>query len=824
MVPVQSQPSSIFSKNFLPILLHFTGYEMAQNKIEKISKDVAERLTTAQVVVSLSSALRQLIDNSIDAGSTIIDIRVKNNGYDSIEVQDNGSGIETQNFDALCKPHSTSKLTQFSDFDKLVTLGFRGEALNALCTVSSVSIFTRAADSEIGTRLIYDHSGNITERQPAARELGTTIIVNNLFETLPVRRKELERSQKREFVKLLATVQSFALLCPHIKILCTNNIAGKKTNIICTPGGTSTIQDVVTNLFGMRRIGNSKNGSALVPILQDQPDGEIMAMHSLQMEETQFFDLFKIRGFVSSCEHGCGRGTSDRQFVYINNRPVEYMRVCSVTNDVYKQFNKNQYPIIVLFIDVPPEKIDVNVTPDKKTVMLEKERHLLAVIRASMMKTYLKIVGSHSTIKSSVEDRRIMALAQQSAINTSICSSKSPSPDDMNDTLLNSTFPEDSLLNTSDLLKSRSVTRSPPAKKPCPMFRRTVQTSSNLPSTSYASAGTRSHRLENFSFTMEPKRVEIPKKKTEKLVDMPSEDEIRSAILAEKKSDADDGIEIIEESQNVRLNDSQDSQNSQCSQYVLRPQQKIKFSMKLLRDVYSRHINPEPEDPVENSDEKDALDEITTGFKKEETADAERQLSRSLTKDDFTKMQIIGQFNHGFIICRLRGHLFIVDQHASDEKYNFERLQNSAKLTKQPLFTPIALGFGSVQELIIRENLPIFQANGFDFDFREKDGCLKTFLTARPELLSQQLTNSDLEEILAVVSEYPNQMYRPVRIRNIFASKACRKSVMIGKPLNHREMTRIIRHLSKLDQPWNCPHGRPTIRHLVSLPNKPETD
>ncbi|PIC26487.1 hypothetical protein B9Z55_019047 [Caenorhabditis nigoni] len=797
---------------------------MAQNKIEKISKDVAERLTTAQVVVSLSSALRQLIDNSIDAGSTIIDIRVKNNGYDSIEVQDNGSGIETQNFDALCKPHSTSKLTQLSDFDKLVTLGFRGEALNALCTVSSVSIFTRAADSEIGTRLIYDHSGNIIERQPAARELGTTIIVNNLFETLPVRRKELERSQKREFVKLLATVQSFALLCPHIKILCTNNIAGKKTNIICTPGGTSTIQDVVTNLYGMRKIGNSKNGSVLVPILQDQPDGEIMAMHSIQIEETHFFDLFKIRGFVSSCEHGCGRGTSDRQFVYINNRPVEYTRVCSVTNDVYKQFNKNQYPIIVLFIDVPPEKIDVNVTPDKKTVMLEKERHLLAVIRASMMKTYLKIVGSHSTIKSSVEDRRIMALAQQSAMNTSICSSKSPSPDDMNDTLLNSTFPEDSLLNTSDLLKSRSVTRSPPAKKSCPMFRRAVLTSSNEPSTSYASTGTRSHRLENFSFTMEPKRVEIPKKNTEKLVDRPSEDEIRSAILAEKKSDADDGIEIIEESQNVRLNDSQDSQNSQCSQYVLRPQQKIKFSIKLLRDVYSRHINPEPEDPVEHNDEKDALDEITTGFKKEETADAERQLSRSLTKDDFNKMQIIGQFNHGFIICRLRGHLFIVDQHASDEKYNFERLQNSAKLTKQPLFTPTALGFGSVQELIIRENLPIFQANGFDFDFREKDGCLKTFLTARPELLSQQLTNSDLEEILAVVSEYPNQMYRPVRIRNIFASKACRKSVMIGKPLNHREMTRIIRHLSKLDQPWNCPHGRPTIRHLVSLPNRPETD
>ncbi|EGT48703.1 hypothetical protein CAEBREN_10667 [Caenorhabditis brenneri] len=247
--------------------------------------------------------------------------------------------------------------------------------------------------------------------------------------------------------------------------------------------------------------------------------------------------------------------------------------------------------------------------------------------------------------------------------------------------------------------------------------------------------------------------------------------------------------------------------------------------MKLLRDAYTRHFEePLEEQQEEIPDGNDVLDEITTKIRKEENSDAEKQLSRSLTKEDFNSMKVIGQFNNGFIICRLRGHLFIVDQHASDEKYNFERLQNTAKLTKQPLFTPAALGFGSVQELVIRDNLPIFQANGFDFDFREKDGCLKTFLTARPELLSQQLTNSDLEEILSVVSDYPNQMYRPVRIRNIFASKACRKSVMIGKPLNQREMTRIIRHLSKLEQPWNCPHGRPTIRHLASLPNQDDDE
>uniref|UniRef100_A0A8R1HGA4 Uncharacterized protein n=1 Tax=Caenorhabditis japonica TaxID=281687 RepID=A0A8R1HGA4_CAEJA len=751
---------------------------MSKMKIERISKEVAERLSTAQVVVSLSSALRQLIDNSIDAGATIIEIRLKNYGIDSIEVQDNGCGIKSSDFDALCKPHSTSKLTQFSDFDNLLTLGFRGEALNALCTVSSVTIFTRSNDSDadLGSRLFFDHHGNISKRELAARENGTTILVERLFETLPVRRKELERSGKREFVKLLSTVQSFAVLCPHIKILCTNIIAGKKANAICTPGGNSTIRDVVFNLFGVSK------SSSLVEIQQGRLSEEIMALHSIPPGDEAILELFQLRGFVSSCEHGNGRSTSDRQFVYINNRTVDYLRVCSIVNEVYKQFNKNQYPIIVLFIDVPPDKIDVNVTPDKKTVMLEKERHLLAVVRASILKTMLAVVGAHSTDRSSVEDRRkftgFLSNSSFASPNTSVAADSTLDNDE-------TTLQNESLVNVADLLRhNRQI--SPPAKRAPP--KRT---------------------LDQFSFTMESKPVQKYEKVKEKEIPAPSKP------CCDDKNDArTDEIEIIEEEDEEPFNSQPYSISESQDSVLVRPQQNIKFSMKLLREAYST-VNQGYKELKENKG--DTLDELTTKIGKDNDEDAEKQLSRSLNKSDFLEMKVIGQFNKGFIICRLRSHLFIFDQHASDEKYNFEKLQSSAKLTKQPLFTPTPLCFGTVQEMLIRENLQIFQANGFDFEFRENEGCLRAFLTARPEILSQHLTNSDLEEIVAVVSDYPYQMYRPVRVRNIFASKACRKSVMVGKSLNDKEMTRIVRHLAKLDQPWNCPHGRPTIRHLVSL-------
>ncbi|KAK6040877.1 hypothetical protein COOONC_21615, partial [Cooperia oncophora] len=124
------------------------------------------------------------------------------------------------------KPHSTSKLTGLNDFSHLSTLGFRGEALNALCALSSVTIITRYRTDSLGTKLRFDHSGNIVERTSVARSTGTTVIVESLFETLPVRRKEFEKTAKKEFGKVLTTVQSFALSRPDVKFICSNTVAG----------------------------------------------------------------------------------------------------------------------------------------------------------------------------------------------------------------------------------------------------------------------------------------------------------------------------------------------------------------------------------------------------------------------------------------------------------------------------------------------------------------------------------------------------------------------------------------------------------------------
>ncbi|CAI5437608.1 unnamed protein product [Caenorhabditis angaria] len=776
-----------------------------KRKIERISEEVAERITTAQVVVSLASAIRQLVDNSIDAGSTIIDIRAKNNGFDSLEVQDNGCGIEVKNFDALCKPHSTSKLTDFSDFDKLSTLGFRGEALNALCALSTVTIFTKSSDASIGTRLKYDHRGNIIEQKSAARETGTTILIENLFETLPVRRKQLEKSAKRDFFKLLATVQSFCLMRPNIKFLCTNMMGNKKQNIICTPGGNSTIRDVVSNLFGI-----SGEKSQLIEIKTETPNEEILEIYGIQRKEIDIFDFIKITGFISNCEHGCGRSTSDRQFVYINNRPVDYSRVCATVNEVYRSFNKSQYPIFILFIEVPGDKIDVNVTPDKKTVMFEKEKHLLALLRSSIIATFQPILGSHSTIRSSVEDRRNCSFySSQSSANSTLNESNL----DLDSTSI-LTDPNGSLPNISDL-----INQQPKSKK--------SKTMADFVFRKETPEVDRSYEIEILSKEKETSFANVPKElsrtnQSTYKIEFLSKEKENSGIRKIEPKILENMSRAFETCANPRKETIIESNEEEDDEIIMiakeepafvrrKPKGTLKFNMNNLRDrLKTLKIDDKNQDSQKEF-------EFSAEIRPEENNQAEEQLSRSLRKEDFEKMRIIGQFNKGFIITELRNNLFIIDQHASDEKYNFEKLQKSAKLTKQPLFAPTPLNFGAVQEMIIRENLHIFRSNGFEFNFKEIDGCLKTYMTARPEILSHHLTNSDLEEIVAMVSEYPNQMYRPAKIRKIFASRACRKSIMIGKALDDREMRKVVRNLAKLDQPWNCPHGRPTIRHLKKL-------
>lgn len=202
---------------------------------------------------------------------------------------------------------------------------------------------------------------------------------------------------------------------------------------------------------------------------------------------------------------------------------------------------------------------------------------------------------------------------------------------------------------------------------------------------------------------------------------------------------------------------------------------------------------------------------------------AEQELQREIKKDMFAQMEILGQFNMGFIITKLENDLFIVDQHATDEKYNFETLQRDTVIQSQKLICPMNLELTSSNEIILMDNIEIFRKNGFEFVIDEEGPpTQRVKLVSTPVSKNWNFGKEDIEEMIFMLTDSPGIMCRPSRVRAMFASRACRKSIMIGTTLNKTEMKKLVGHMGEIEQPWNCPHGRPTMRHLINLDMVPK--
>lgn len=204
----------------------------------------------------------------------------------------------------------------------------------------------------------------------------------------------------------------------------------------------------------------------------------------------------------------------------------------------------------------------------------------------------------------------------------------------------------------------------------------------------------------------------------------------------------------------------------------------------------------------------------------------EERLSLTVSKADFATMQIAGQFNLGFILAnRNNTDLFIVDQHASDEKYNFERLQSTASIESQRLVHARVLELTAIEEEIILEHNDVLLKNGFVIDIDDSGACP---VGERCKLISLPLSReaifdiSDLEELLSLLAESESSVSnenipRPSKVRRMLAMRACRSSVMIGRTLTLCQMGALVKKMGEVDKPWNCPHGRPTMRHVCGF-------
>ena len=318
--------------------------------IQLLPDSIANQIAAGEVVQRPASAVKELIENSLDAGATSIKLIVKEAGKALIQVIDNGMGMSETDARMSLERHATSKIRTTDDLFRLRTMGFRGEALASIAAVSQFELKTRQANQDLGTQILVEAS-EVKNQGPVACDKGTSISVKNLFYNIPARRNFL-KANPVEMRHIIEEFQRLALAHPHVAFALYHS------------------DDLIYDLTP------SKLSQRIVSLFGKSFQGQLAACQ----EETA---LVKVTGYIGRPESA--RKTRGEQFIFVNQR---YIRNNYLNHAVTTAFQgllvENSFPFYVLFIEIDPKHIDVNVHPTKTEIKFDDERAVYAVVRAAV--------------------------------------------------------------------------------------------------------------------------------------------------------------------------------------------------------------------------------------------------------------------------------------------------------------------------------------------------------------------------------------------------------------------------------------------------------
>lgn len=319
-------------------------------RIVQLSKNVINQIAAGEVIERPYSVVKELVENSVDAGATKVSIEVANECR-NIRVADNGSGIHPDDIILAFSKHATSKISSGEDLYNVKTMGFRGEALASIISISRLTCITRTEEFDFGTKVECENSE--VKKSQTGCAVGTIMDIKDLFYNLPARLKFL-KSQKTEFAYINELIQTLALVHTNVAFELKNN--GK--TIIKTTGQGDTLQ-VLKEVFS-----------------------EDIAKNLREVFKTDKMSGLKISGFVSTPDYT--RASKKDYYMYVNSRMVKCPIFQKSIDTAYKSLIGSRYPFIILNLEVPPEDVDVNVHPTKKEVRYRNPNQIFNFIYSSI--------------------------------------------------------------------------------------------------------------------------------------------------------------------------------------------------------------------------------------------------------------------------------------------------------------------------------------------------------------------------------------------------------------------------------------------------------
>ena len=692
-------------------------------KINILSAELSNKIAAGEVVERPSSVVKELVENSIDAGSTNIKVIIKEFGIQQIRIIDNGSGISNDDLARAFLRHATSKISADYDLFHIETLGFRGEALASISSVSKVTIKSCAGEMQ-GKMLILE-GGKVVSEEYYAPIKGTDLSVENLFYNTPARLKYL-RNPHTEQANITNIIHKFALSYPNVAF--ELHVDGK---ITFKTYGDGDVHKILSKIYNM---GVARN----------------------MIEFSGSNDDYKVFGYISVPEET--RASKNYINIFINGRYIKNYGIQNAIIDAYGTLLMiNRYPLCVINIEMDPILLDVNVHPTKQEVRLSKEAELIRLIKeviAERLSNYTYIPQGMNNVLTKKEKAKIEKINFLDELDNkfgdvedkNIFSEEKKEPEvdlevelsfpDTQEEVASHVIQEDELLFGGDLLNnSREEKTSVQSKENTSNQRsKTQRIKSDLPDLSYSSH---------------------PRDNRNKFGDKPTKKEIENFMNFSKKEG----------------NASYDDRTEKVVSNVVKD---------------DSHFN--------------------------EIKDAK------IVQDDDTKvrtlpdLKVLAQIFKTYILSEADNKLFLIDQHAAAERYNYEKLQREfieRKNYKKQMLIPLMFDFSVEEAAEVRNNLEKFEELGIVFEeFGDNSYVVREF----PGWIEE-----DEEQMIKIIAEkvLRNNNITFNELRNdAIAMASCKMSIKANQVLTDVEMNKVISDLYECKNPFTCPHGRPIITKM----------
>lgn len=346
--------------------------------IQVLKKSVSDKIAAGEVVDRPVSIIKELTENSIDAGSTAITVEIKRGGKEYIRVTDNGCGIAYDDTERAFLRHATSKISSADDLRHLETLGFRGEALASITAVTRTEMFTKTSDAKTGTRIVI-HGSEIISRTPVGCPDGTSIIVSDLFYNTPARAKFL-KSESAETSLIVDLISRMALTRPDIRFSLINN--GK--TVFVSPGLGERLKTIIS-------------------VFKEREHRELVKI-SFKNED------ISVDGYIS--RPSLSKNNRRSQYFFVNGRVVKSDIIEKGLSAGYKErLFEGRYPVAFIFVEVNPEKLDVNIHPNKKEVRFDDE----VAVSSAVCEAVIRALASNQAISEPKDS--LSKLAEKNAVS-----------------------------------------------------------------------------------------------------------------------------------------------------------------------------------------------------------------------------------------------------------------------------------------------------------------------------------------------------------------------------------------------------------------------